>query len=779
MNKINYKIWYNLASKTAERILERTDELMNITDNELKEKSLELKNSAQNTKYKRNYKIFLRDYLIEAFAIASVASFRILNKKPYKVQLIAGIAIVEGNIAEQKTGEGKTLTALLPSYLYGLLGYGVHVVTVNPYLTERDGNEMGKVLNFLGLSIGIVLPDMKIPEKQKAYNSHVTYVSNADLGFDYLRDLLALNKENLLIPNLFFSIIDEVDSILLDEAKTPLIISGPPKNSNDLRELFIYVDDVVKSLEKGYESSKFSKVDSFFEEENDENKRVEKGDFIVHEKEKNVTLTNVGINKIENKFNLENYSNKKNKIIQMLIEKSLYANYILIKDKDYIVKNNKIELVDEFTGRVLDGRKYSDGLHQAIEAKERVEITSINQTQASITYQNFFRKYKILSGMTATAFTEKKEFKDTYELDVIPIKTNKPVLRKDYKDKIFVKKDDKYNAVIKEIKKAKSKGQPILCATTNLNESEYLSSLLKKNNIYHNVLNAKQDKNEAEVISKAGVSGAITVATNMAGRGTDIKLDEKSKNAGGLYVIGTEKHESKRIDNQLRGRSGRQGDIGKSVFYISTEDRLIKHYAGDRFFNLLKNSGFDNGEEIKNKKILKAIDISQKKVNLDNYFQRKNTLEYDDIDNTLKEKIYSKRKDILISDDSIFIRNISYIFLEKYLSGIKSIEDYGQNEFLKRCIKQYKNNKGSLKKTVEKTNDIISIKRIMLYCIDNNMQEFISSLDFLRNAVSYISLSGKSNKAYYSKEAYELFDSMLNNIYKDFSTIFFERFYKR
>lgn len=779
MKKINYKIWYSLASKTADKILERTDELMNITDDELKEKSLELKNIAQNIKYKRNYKMFLRNYLIESFSIASVASFRILNKKPYKVQIIAGIAIVEGNIAEQKTGEGKTLTALLPSYLYGLLGYGVHVVTVNPYLTERDGNEMGQVLNFLGLSVGIVLPDMKIPEKQKAYNSNVTYVSNTDLGFDYLRDLLALNKGNLLIPNLFFSIIDEVDSILLDEAKTPLIISGPPKDSNNLKELFIYVDDVVKSLEKGYESSKFSKVDVFFEEEDDENKRIEKGDFIVHEKEKNVTLTNAGIKKIENKFNLENYSNKKNKIIQMLIEKSLYANHILIKDKDYIVKNNKIELVDEFTGRVLDGRKYSDGLHQAIEAKERVEITSINQTQASITYQNFFRKYKILSGMTATAFTEKKEFKDTYGLDVIPIETNKPVLRKDYKDKIFVKRDDKYNAVIKEIKQAKSKGQPILCATTNLNESEYLSSLLKKNNIYHNVLNAKQDKNEAEVISKAGVSGAITVATNMAGRGTDIKLDEKSKNAGGLYVIGTEKHESKRIDNQLRGRSGRQGDIGKSVFYISTEDRLIKHYAGDRFFNLLKNSGFDNGEEIKNKKILKAIDISQKKVNLDNYFQRKNTLEYDDIDNTLKEKIYSKRKDILISDDSVFIRNISYIFLEKYLSEIKSIEHDKQNTFLKRCIEQYKNNKESLKKIIEQTNDIFNIKRTILYCIDNNMQEFISSLDFLRNAVSYISLSGKSNKAYYSKEAYELFDSMLNNIYKDFSIIFFERFYKR
>lgn len=775
MNKFTYKIWYKRASKTADIIINRINQLSNISDEDLLSKSLKLKEIAKEEKYKNNRKLYMRDNLIEAFALASIASQRVLDKMPYKVQLIAGIAIAEGNIAEQKTGEGKTLTALLPSYLYGLMGRGVHVVTVNPYLTERDEAEIGQVHHFLGLSTGVILPDMKNPEKQKSYRADVTYVSNTDLGFDYLRDLLASRKEDLLIPSLSFAIVDEVDSILLDEAKTPLIMSGLPTNKKDPSGLFMMINSAVTKLERGSESSKFSKVDDFYDEE-----RIETGDYIVHDKEKQVILTKDGIKHLEELLHLDNYADSKNDFLQKAVEKSLYAHFVLVKDKDYIVKNNKIELVDEFTGRVLDGRKYSDGLHQAIEAKEKVEITPINETKASITYQNFFRKYDVLSGMTATAFTEKSEFKKTYNLNVIPIKTNKPVVRKDYKDKIFLSRKDKYKAVINKIKKLQNKGQPVLCATTNLNDSELLSHMLTEEGIKHNVLNAKQDLHEAEVIAKAGRHGAITVATNMAGRGTDIKLDDAAAKAGGLYVIGTEKHESERIDNQLRGRSGRQGDVGESVFYISAEDRILKHYGGNRIKSILEQSGFDDGEEIKNKSVAKAMQIGQKKVGLNNYSQRKNTLFFDEIDNTIKNKIYGKRRKILTTDSFEDLKISTKHAIESFFSNKLDIESFNNKKtkalymFLKEnkepsLVVNYVDNLSESKKE--------DLRKMLLFTIDYNVKELIGALDFLRSSVNYINLSGIDNKAYYSQEAYKLLDKTINLIYKDFTIMFFEVFY--
>ena len=591
----------------------------------------------------------LDDLLPEAFATVREAAKRVLGMEHYRVQLIGGIVLHQGRIAEMKTGEGKTLVSTSPAYLNALEGKGVHIVTVNDYLAKRDAEWMGKVHEFLGLTVGVVLNDMDHDERKKAYECDITYVTNNELGFDYLRDNMVIYKEQLVQRDLHYAIIDEVDSVLIDEARTPLIISGQSGKSTKLYEA---CDILARQMKRGEASQEFSKMDAIMGIEIEET-----GDFIVNEKDKVINLTQEGVEKVEKFFKIDNLADAENLEIQHNIILALRAHNLMHRDQDYVVADDQILIVDEFTGRIMPGRRYSDGLHQAIEAKEHVKVKRESKTLATITFQNFFNKYKKKAGMTGTALTEEKEFRDIYGMDVIEIPTNRPIARIDREDAVYKTKQEKFEAVVKEVVKAHATGQPVLVGTITIETSELLSRMLKKEGIQHSVLNAKFHELEAEIVAQAGVHGAVTIATNMAGRGTDIKLDDEAKAAGGLKIIGTERHESRRIDNQLRGRSGRQGDPGESRFYISLEDDLMRLFGSEKLINMFNAIGVPYGEQIEHKMLSNAIEKAQEKIEGNNFGIRKNLLEYDQVMNDQREIIYGERRRVLDGEN---MRNAIY-----------------------------------------------------------------------------------------------------------------------
>ena len=607
-------------------------EMMKLSDEELKGKTREFKQRLADGET-------LDDLLVEAFAAVREAARRVLGMEHYRVQLIGGIILHQGRIAEMKTGEGKTLVSTLPAYLNALEGKGVHIVTVNDYLAHRDAEWMGKVHEALGLTVGVVLNGNTNDERRAAYACDITYVTNNELGFDYLRDNMVIYKEQLVQRSLHYAIIDEVDSVLIDEARTPLIISGQSGKSTKLYEV---CDVLAKSMKRGEASGEFSKMNAIMGEE-----ITETGDFIVNEKDKIVNLTADGVKRVEQYFHIDNLADPENLEIQHNIILALRANYLMFRDQDYVVKDDQVLIVDEFTGRIMPGRRYSDGLHQAIEAKEHVKVKRESKTLANITFQNFFNKYDKKAGMTGTALTEEKEFREIYGMDVIEIPTNRPVIRKDLDDAVYKTKKEKFHAVIEAIKEAHAKGQPVLVGTITIETSEYLSGLLRKQGIPHEVLNAKFHEREAEIVALAGQHGAVTIATNMAGRGTDIKLDDEARAAGGLKIIGTERHEARRIDNQLRGRSGRQGDPGESRFYISLEDDLMRLFGSERLMGMFNALGVPENEQIEHKMLSDAIEKAQKKIESNNFGIRKNLLEYDQVMNEQREIIYGERRRVL------------------------------------------------------------------------------------------------------------------------------------
>ncbi|MBR4139144.1 MAG: preprotein translocase subunit SecA [Lachnospiraceae bacterium] len=631
-----------LINKTIDKIESLRPEMQKLSDEELRAKTAEFKKRLAEGET-------LDDLLPEAYAVVREAGKRVLGMEHYRVQLIGGTILHQGRISEMRTGEGKTLVSTLPAYLNALEGKGVHVVTVNDYLANRDAEWMGQIHRFLGLTVGCVLNGMKSEERREAYNCDITYITNNELGFDYLRDNMVIYKEQLVQRGLHYAIIDEVDSVLIDEARTPLIISGQSGKSTKLYEVCDYLARVLK---RGEASKELSKMDLIMGEEVEET-----GDFIVNEKDKIVTLTAEGIKRVEQYFNLENLADPENIEIQHNMELALRAHNLMHRDQDYVVKEDQVLIVDEFTGRIMPGRRYSDGLHQAIEAKEHVKVKRESKTLATITFQNFFNKYTKKAGMTGTALTEEREFRDIYGMDVIEIPTNRPVVRQDLNDAVYATKNEKYRAVIREIERAHAKGQPVLVGTITIETSELISSLLKKKGIPHEVLNAKFHEREAEIVALAGQHGAVTIATNMAGRGTDIKLDDEAKAAGGLKIIGTERHESRRIDNQLRGRSGRQGDPGESRFYLSLEDDLMRLFGSERLMTVFQSLGVPQDEEIEHKMLSSAIEKAQTKIENNNYGIRKNLLEYDRVNNEQREIIYEERRRVL---DGESMRDVVY-----------------------------------------------------------------------------------------------------------------------
>lgn len=653
------KIFGSHSEKEIKRIMplvekiESLDETMQaLTDEELKGKTEEFKKRLADGET-------LDDILPEAFAVVREAAVRTVGMKHYRVQLIGGIILHQGRIAEMKTGEGKTLVSTLPAYLNALEGKGVHVVTVNDYLAKRDAEIMGQIHNFLGLKVGVILNSSEPDERRKAYNCDITYITNNELGFDYLRDNMVIYKEQLVQRDLHYAIVDEVDSVLIDEARTPLIISGQSGKST---ELYKMCDFVARKLERGTSTGELSKIDAIMGEDVKED-----GDFLVNEKDKQVMLTAQGIQKVEEFFKIENLADPENLEIQHNMILALRAHNLMFRDKDYVVKDDEVLIVDEFTGRIMPGRRYSDGLHQAIEAKEHVKVNRESKTLATITFQNFFNKYAKKSGMTGTAQTEEQEFREIYGMDVIVIPTNKPMIRKDHDDAVYCTKEEKLDAVINDIAESHEKGQPVLVGTVTIEASEEVSSRLKKRHIPHKVLNAKFHELEAEIIAEAGVRGAVTIATNMAGRGTDIKLGKGVEDLGGLKIIGTERHESRRIDNQLRGRAGRQGDPGESKFYLSLEDDLMRLFGSERVMGMYKALNLPKGEEIQHKTLTNFIEKAQKKIEGNNFGIRKNLLEYDRVNNEQREIIYGERRRVLDGEN---MRDVIYKMI------LDTVEDY-------------------------------------------------------------------------------------------------------
>ena len=650
--------------------IEALDEKMQVlSDDELRAKTREFKDRliAGET---------LDDLLVEAFAVVREAADRVLHMKPYRVQLMGGIVLHQGRIAEMKTGEGKTLVSTLPAYLNALEGKGVHIVTVNDYLAERDANWMGQVHRFLGLSVGVILNEYNNADRKAAYNCDITYITNNELGFDYLRDNMVMYKKDLVQRGLHYAIVDEVDSVLIDEARTPLIISGQGTKSTDLYKA---CDVLAQDMERGTSDGELSKIDAIMGVDIEED-----GDFLVNEKDKQVMLTAEGVKKVEEFFHIKNLANPKNLEIQHNVILALRAHNLMFKDKDYVVKDGEVLIVDEFTGRIMPGRRYSDGLHQAIEAKEHVEIKDESRTLATITFQNFFNKYDKKAGMTGTAKTEEKEFIDIYGMDVVEIPTNKPVARIDHEDSVYLTKKEKLNAVVEEIEKTHKTGQPVLVGTVNIAVSEELSSLLTQKEIKHSVLNAKFHKFEAEIISHAGEKGAVTIATNMAGRGTDIKLGEGVTELGGLKIIGTERHESRRIDNQLRGRAGRQGDPGESKFYLSLEDDLMRLFGSEKMMKVYKALKVPEGHEIQDKSVSKQIEKAQKRIESNNFGIRRNLLDYDKVNNEQREEIYKERRRVL---DGESMRDVIYKMINdvvkddvEMVAGIKPLAKLDLNQ---------------------------------------------------------------------------------------------------
>ncbi len=635
-----------------------------LTDDELRGKTQEFKDrlAAGET---------LDDLLPEAYAVVREGARRSLGMEHFRVQLIGGIILHQGRIAEMRTGEGKTLVSTLPAYLNALEGKGVHIVTVNDYLAKRDAEWMGEVHRFLGLTVGVVLNDMSKEERQEAYNCDITYITNNELGFDYLRDNMVVREKDLVQRGLHYCIIDEVDSVLIDEARTPLIISGQSGKSTKLYEM---CDILARQLKRGEDVPEFSKMDAIMGVEQEET-----GDFIVNEKDKVVNLTQEGVSKVEQFFRIDNLADPENLEIQHNVILALRAHNLMHRDQDYVVKDDQVMIVDSFTGRIMPGRRYSDGLHQAIEAKEHVQVKRESMTLANITFQNFFNKYDKKAGMTGTALTEEQEFRDIYGMDVIEIPTNKPIQRIDHEDVVYKTKREKYKAVVEEVKKAHAKGQPVLVGTITIEVSELISKMLSKEGIPHNVLNAKFHEKEAEIVAQAGQHGAVTIATNMAGRGTDIKIDEEARAVGGLKIIGTERHESRRIDNQLRGRSGRQGDVGESQFFISLEDDLMRLFGSERLIGIFNSLGVPEGEQITHKMLSDTIEKAQKKIESNNFAIRKNLLEYDRVNNEQREMVYAQRRRVLMGENmksqiQDMIRNVVENSVNSVLNGVPKNE---------------------------------------------------------------------------------------------------------
>lgn len=656
-------------SKMVDAIEALDEKMQALSDDELRAKTREFKDRliAGET---------LDDLLVEAFAVVREAADRVLHMKPYRVQLMGSIVLHQGRIAEMKTGEGKTLVSTLPAYLNALEGKGVHIVTVNDYLAERDANWMGQVHRFLGLSVGVILNEYNNADRKAAYDCDITYITNNELGFDYLRDNMVMYKKDLVQRGLHYAIVDEVDSVLIDEARTPLIISGQGTKSTDLYKA---CDVLAQNMERGTSDGELSKIDAIMGVDIEED-----GDFLVNEKDKQVMLTAEGVKKVEEFFHIKNLANPKNLEIQHNVILALRAHNLMFKDKDYVVKDGEVLIVDEFTGRIMPGRRYSDGLHQAIEAKEHVEIKDESRTLATITFQNFFNKYDKKAGMTGTAKTEEKEFIDIYGMDVVEIPTNKPVARIDHEDSVYLTKKEKLNAVVEEIEKTHKTGQPVLVGTVNIAVSEELSSLLTQKEIKHSVLNAKFHKFEAEIISHAGEKGAVTIATNMAGRGTDIKLGEGVTELGGLKIIGTERHESRRIDNQLRGRAGRQGDPGESKFYLSLEDDLMRLFGSEKMMKVYKALKVPEGHEIQDKSVSKQIEKAQKRIESNNFGIRRSLLDYDKVNNEQREEIYKERRRVLNGES---MRDVIYKMINdvvrdnvEMVAGIKPLAQLDLNQ---------------------------------------------------------------------------------------------------
>jgi preprotein translocase subunit SecA len=769
---------------TVDKIESLREAMQALSDEELRAKTDEFKKRLSDGET-------LDDILPEAYAVVREAGKRVLNMEHFRVQLIGGIILHQGRIAEMRTGEGKTLVATLPSYLNALEGKGVCVVTVNDYLAKRDSDQMGQIHRFLGLTVGCVLNSMTSEQRKEAYNCDITYVTNNELGFDYLRDNMAVYKEQCVLRGLNYAIIDEVDSILIDEARTPLIISGQSDKSTKLYEA---CDILAKQMTRGEDVENLTKMDAIMGVA-----REETGDFIVNEKDKIVNLTEAGVAKVEKFFRIANLADPENLEIQHNIILALRANNLMQRDHDYIVKDDEVLIVDEFTGRVMPGRRYSDGLHQAIEAKEHVKVKRESKTLATITFQNFFNKFDKKCGMTGTALTEEREFRDIYGMDVITIPTNEPVIRIDHQDAVYKTKKEKLNAICDAVVEAHSKGQPVLVGTITIESSEELSKMLKKRGIQHNVLNAKFHELEAEIVADAGKHGAVTIATNMAGRGTDIKLDEESRAAGGLKIIGTERHESRRIDNQLRGRAGRQGDPGESKFYISLEDNLMRLFGSERLISMFNSLGIPEGQEIEHKALTKAIESAQKRIEDNNYGIRKNLLEYDQVMNEQREIIYEERRKVLDGEsmrDTIY-KMITDIVEESVETVVGEVTDANEwnlgelNELLLPTVPIQRVTRGRLNKLTKagaiqqlkeeavklyeekeaefpEPETIREIERvILLKVIDRKWMDHIDDMDQLRQGIGLQAYGQRDPLVEYKLSGYEMFDEMTKNIKED------------
>lgn len=765
----------------ADKIDELRPAMQALSDDELRAKTDEYKRRLGEGET-------LDDLLPEAFATVREAAKRVLNMEHYRVQMIGGIIMHQGRIAEMRTGEGKTLVATAPAYLNALEGKGVHVVTVNDYLAKRDAEWMGQIHEFLGLTVGVVLNSMTSEERQKAYNCDITYVTNNELGFDYLRDNMVIYKEQLVLRDLHFCIIDEVDSVLIDEARTPLIISGQSGKSTALYEM---CDLLARRMKRGEDMQQLTKMDAIMGVVQEET-----GDFIVNEKDKVINLTEAGVKKVEDFFHIENYADPENLEIQHTIILALRAHNLMFRDQDYVVKDDQVLIVDEFTGRIMPGRRYSDGLHQAIEAKEHVKVKRESKTLATITFQNFFNLFDKKCGMTGTALTEEKEFREIYGMDVVEIPTNRPVIREDLQDAVYKTREEKLKAITDAVEEAHAKGQPVLVGTITIEASEELSRLLQKRGIQHKVLNAKFHEMEAEIVADAGMHGAVTIATNMAGRGTDIKLDEEARAAGGLKIIGTERHESRRIDNQLRGRSGRQGDPGESKFYISLQDDLMRLFGSERLIGIFNALGVPEGQEIEHGALTSAIESAQKKIENNNFGIRKNLLEYDRVMSEQREIIYEERRRVLNGEsmrDFIYkmITDIAENCVDISINEDAEVEEWNFGELntlliptiplkpvtAERVQKPKKNSlKQQLKEEAVKLYEskeaefpdaeaIRELERvILLKVIDRKWMDHIDDMEQLRQGIGLQAYGQRDPLVEYKSSGYQMFDEMIQNI---------------
>ena len=769
----------------ADKVESYRDQMMALSDEKLQGKTKEFKNRLENGET-------LDDILPEAYATVREAARRVLGMEHYRVQIIGGIILHQGRIAEMKTGEGKTLVSTCPAYLNALSGKGVQIVTVNDYLAKRDAEWMGRVHEFLGLKVGVVLNSMTSEERKAAYQCDITYVTNNELGFDYLRDNMAIYKDQMVLRDLDYCIIDEVDSVLIDEARTPLIISGQSGKSTKLYEA---CDILATQMKRGDDVPEYSKMDAIMGIEQEEN-----GDFVVNEKDKVVNLTQDGVKKVEQFFKIDNLADAENLEIQHNVILALRAHNLMFRDQDYVVKDDQVMIVDEFTGRIMPGRRYSDGLHQAIEAKEHVKVKRESKTLATITFQNFFNKFDKKAGMTGTALTEEKEFRDIYGMDVIEIPTNKPVQRVDHHDAVYKTKKEKYRAVVEEVKKSHEKGQPVLVGTINIDTSELISGMLKREGIQHSVLNAKFHELEAEIVAGAGQHGAVTIATNMAGRGTDIKLDDAAREAGGLKIIGTERHESRRIDNQLRGRSGRQGDVGESQFFISLEDDLMRLFGSEKLMDVFNALGVPENEQIQHKMLTSAIEKAQQKIEANNYGIRKNLLEYDQVMNDQREIIYAERLRVLNGEsmrDAIFkmITDRVESCVDTCISGEIPKDEWDLNELnqlllpiiplepvTEETIAEVKNNKELKHLLKEKAVKLYEAKEtefpepeqfrelervVLLKVIDRKWMDHIDDMEQLRQGIGLQAYGQRDPLVEYKMAGFDMFDEMTANIQED------------